>query len=79
MKRLIAIWNAYWFPTTTTLNLAGARIVAVAAQVFWLFPSLDHQINLATKNSAFIDPQPLIRAIDAIVPPGTDINPADRG
>ncbi len=68
MQRWIAGWNAYWFPTTTTLNLAGARIVAVAAQVFWLFPSLSYQIGLATKNSAFADPQPLIRAIAAIVP-----------
>ena len=68
MKRLIALWNAYWFPTTSTLNLAGARIVAVAAQVFWLFPSLSFQINLVTKNSAFESPQMLIRAIDAVFP-----------
>ncbi len=40
VKRLIALWNAYWFPTTSTLNLAATRIVAVAAEVFWLFPSL---------------------------------------
>jgi len=68
VKRLIALWNAYWFPTTSTLNLAGARIFAVAAQVFWLFPSLSYQINLVTKNTTFTDPQPLIRAIDAVVP-----------
>jgi hypothetical protein len=68
VKRLIAIWNGYWFPTTSTLNLAGARIFAVAAQVFWLFPSLDYQINLVTKNSAFSYPQALIRAIAAVVP-----------
>ena len=68
MKGLIALWNAYWFPTTSTLNLAGARIVAVAAQVFWLFPSLGYQINLVTKNSAFESPQVLIRAIDAVFP-----------
>ena len=47
MNRLIARWNAYWFPTTSTLNLAGARIIAVAAEVFWLFPSLQYQLNLA--------------------------------
>jgi hypothetical protein len=68
VKRLIAIWNGYWFPTTSTLNLAGARILAVAAQVLWLFPSLDYQINLVTKNSAFSYPQPLIRAIEAVAP-----------
>jgi hypothetical protein len=68
VKRLIALWNAYWFPTTSTLNLAGARIVAVAAEVFWLFPSLNYQLNLVTNNSAFRDPQPLIRLIDAVLP-----------
>lgn len=76
MKRLIAIWNAYWFPTTSTLNLAGARILAVAVQVFWLFPRLSDQINLVTNNAAFTDPQPLIRAIDAVVPHGMIFNPA---
>jgi hypothetical protein len=68
VNRLIALWNAYWFPTTSTVNLAGARIVAVAAEVFWLFPSLQYQVNLATRNSAFIFPQPLIRIIDAVLP-----------
>jgi hypothetical protein len=68
VNRLIALWNAYWFPTTSTLNLAGARIVAAGVEVFWLFPSLPYQINLLTKNPAFMYPQPLIRAIDAVVP-----------
>jgi uncharacterized membrane protein YphA (DoxX/SURF4 family) len=76
VKRLIALWNAYWFPTTSTLNLAGARILAVAVQVFWLFPRLSDQINLVTNNSAFADPQPLIRAIDAVVPRGMIFTPA---
>jgi vitamin K-dependent gamma-carboxylase-like protein len=68
VNRLIGLWNAYWFPTTSTLNLAGARIVAAGVEVFWLFPSLPYQINLLTKNPAFMYPQPLIRAIDAVVP-----------
>ena len=68
VKRLIALWNAYWFPTTSTLNLAGARIVAVAAEVFWLFPSLAWQINIVNKNPQFIDPQPLVRIIAALFP-----------
>ena len=68
VKRLIALWNAYWFPTTSTLNLAGARIVAVAAEVFWLFPSLAYQINIVTKNPQFIDPQPLVRIMAAVFP-----------
>ena len=64
MTRWLERWNEYWFPPASTLNLAGARIVAVAAQLFWLFPSLDYHINLAAKNSHFVAPQPLIRAID---------------
>jgi hypothetical protein len=68
MKRWIDLWNGYWFPTTTSLNLAGARIVAVAAQLFWFFPSLESNIHLASKNADFMDPQPIIRAIVAVVP-----------
>jgi len=68
VKRLIALWNSYWFPTTSTLNLAGSRIVAVAAQVFWLFPSLNGDLNYLTKNSEFSDPQLFIRALDALLP-----------
>jgi hypothetical protein len=74
VKRLIDLWNAYWFPTTSTLNLAGARIVAVAVQLFLLFPRLDYHINLALKNTEFIAPQPLIRAIAAVVPRETLFN-----
>jgi hypothetical protein len=68
VKRLIALWNAYWFPTTSTLNLAATRIVAVAAEVFWLFPSLQGQIRLLTANPGFSYPQPLIRLVDAVFP-----------
>src|SRR5215213_5146288 len=66
--RLQRWWNAYWFPTTSTLNLAGARIVAVAAEIFWLFPGLAGQINLLTKNQQFSDPQPLVRFLAAALP-----------
>ncbi len=76
MKRWIDKWNAYWFPLTSTQNLAGARILAVAAQLFWFFPSLDHQINLAAKNSHFVDPQPIIRAVASIVPRDALFTPA---
>lgn len=68
LKRLIALWNAYWFPTTSTLNLAAARIVAVAVELLWLFPSLQAQIHLVTSNSAFSYPQPLIRLVAAVFP-----------
>lgn len=66
--RWIDRWDQYWFPTTTTRYLALSRIIAVGAQLFWFFPSLDYQINLAEKNSEFIDPQLLISAISALVP-----------
>ena len=61
-------WNQYWFSPSSALNLAGARIVAVAAQLFWFFPPLGLSINLAHKNSGFTDPQPIIRALDAMLP-----------
>jgi uncharacterized membrane protein YphA (DoxX/SURF4 family) len=65
---LTANWNAYWFPTTTALNLAGARIVVVAVEMLWFFPSLSYQINLAVSNTQFQSPQPLIRLVSAVVP-----------
>lgn len=68
MKRWIDRWNAFWFPTTTTVSLAVARITAVATQLFWFFPSLQYHLNLMEKNSAFVDAQPLIRAITTLVP-----------
>jgi hypothetical protein len=68
VKRWIDRWNAFWFPTTSTVNLAVARIIAVAAQLFWFFPPLEPQLNLLQKNSSFADPQLLIRAISALVP-----------
>jgi uncharacterized membrane protein YphA (DoxX/SURF4 family) len=76
MKRWIDLWNAYWFPKTTTLYLSICRIVVIAAQLFWFLPSLDYQINLLEKNSEFIDPQLLIRVISAIVPRDVFFTPA---
>jgi hypothetical protein len=75
VKQWVDRWNWYWFPTTTSLNLAGARIVAVAAQLFWFFPPLEYQINLVSKNPDFIDPQPIIRAIVALMPRDVLFNP----
>lgn len=68
MRRWIDRWNAYWFPRTTTLPLSVSRIIAVAAQLLWFFPSLHEHVNLLEKNSEFIEPQLLIRGISAIVP-----------
>ena len=68
MKRWIDLWNAYWFPLTTTKSLSLSRIIAVAAQLFWFFPKLEWNLTLAAKNSQFTDPQPMIRLIAALVP-----------
>ncbi len=68
LRHWIDRWNAYWFPTTSTVNLAVCRIVAVATQLFWFPPSLDEHLNLLRKNSEFIEPQLLTRAISAMVP-----------
>jgi hypothetical protein len=68
VRRLVNRWNAYWFPTSTRLHLAICRIVAVTAQLLWFPPPLDENLNLIRKNTEFVDPQVLIRAIAAIVP-----------
>ena len=67
-KLWIDRWNAFWFPTTSTLPLAICRIVAVAAQLFWFFPPLERHLNLIQKNSAFIEPQLFIMLLTALVP-----------
>jgi hypothetical protein len=50
------------------LHLAICRIVAVAAQLLWFPPPLNENLNLIRKNTEFLDPQVLIRAIAAVVP-----------
>ncbi len=68
MKRWIERWNAFWFPTTSTVPLAICRILMVAAQLYWLTQSMAEQYILLTRNSEFISPQLLIRAVAAVVP-----------
>jgi hypothetical protein len=68
VRRWIDRWNAYWFPESSATPLAVARIIAVAGQLFWFFPSLERQIQRMQRNPEFIKPEPLIRAISAIVP-----------
>ena len=71
MRRWITRWNNYWFPVTSTLDLAQCRILAAAAQAFWFLPlytALRSQIALLENNSSFIYPQLLIRAITWWVP-----------
>lgn len=52
------------------------RIVVVAVEMIWFFPSLSYQINLAVRNTAFQHPQPLIRLVTAIVPREALFTPA---
>jgi uncharacterized membrane protein YphA (DoxX/SURF4 family) len=68
VKRWIERWDAYWFPRTTTQNLALSRIVVAAAQLLLFPPVLEKHINYLTKNSEFIDPQLIISGIAAVVP-----------
>jgi len=68
VKRWIEKWNAFWFPTTSTLPLAICRIVAVACQLLWFMPPLQEQLNLLERNRDFIDPQLLIQALTAVIP-----------
>lgn len=68
MKRWIERWNAYWFPIASTVPLAVCRILMVLAQLFWVTRSMGDQYTLLARNSAFIDPQLLIRAVTAVVP-----------
>jgi hypothetical protein len=67
VRRWINRWNAYWFPQSSTLSLSISRIVVVAAQLFWFFPSLRWHTNLLQKNAEFIAPQVLISAISEVI------------
>jgi hypothetical protein len=44
--------------------------------LLWFPPTLSYHINLASKNRDFIDPQPIIRAIDALGPRELLFSPA---
>lgn len=71
LRRWAEWWNRYWFTPAPTVNLAMARILAVATQLFWVFPSLDEQLSRLQANSRFIHPQLLIRIVAAIFPRDT--------
>jgi hypothetical protein len=68
LRRLVEWWNRYWFTPAPTVNLAVARILAVAAELFWFFPSLGEQLARLESNSRFLRPQLLIRIVAAIFP-----------
>jgi hypothetical protein len=71
VNRWLERWNAYWFPVTSTLDLARCRILALAVQTFWFLPGfseLELQKSLLTNNPDFINPQLLIRTIALLLP-----------
>src|SRR5215217_310120 len=61
-------WNTFWFPQTNTIPLAVARVVAVAAQLFWFYPSLQLQLEDMQAHPDFIKPELLIRVLSSVVP-----------
>ena len=61
-------WKSYWFSETTGLQLALCRIVIVAAQLFFFFPSLDSQLTFLQPFRGFIDPQLVIVVISKLLP-----------
>jgi hypothetical protein len=75
LRELAEWWDRYWFTPAPTVNLALARVLAVAAQVFWLFPSLDEQLVRLQSNPHFIHPQFLIRLVAAVFPRETWFTP----
>jgi uncharacterized membrane protein YphA (DoxX/SURF4 family) len=48
----------------------------VAVEMWFFFPSLKNQIELAVHNTSFQDPQPLVRLVSAIVPRDVLFTPA---
>lgn len=68
LQRWIDRWDRYWFPTTSTRNLAILRIGMVAAQLFWFYPPLDVIVNRLQKHPHFLQPQRFVQLVDAIVP-----------
>ena len=50
LRELAEWWDRYWFTPAPTVNLGLARVLAVAAQVFWLFPFLDEQLGRLQSN-----------------------------
>jgi hypothetical protein len=68
LREVAEWWDWYWFTPAPTVNLALARVLAVAAQLFWLFPSLDEQLVRLESSPHFIHPQFLIRVVAAVFP-----------
>lgn len=71
LQRAVSVWNWIWFPPSTGIRLAVARIVVVAFQLFIFFPSLREQLRFLGPGRGFIEPQALIAAMMAVLPEGS--------
>ena len=69
-------WNAWWFPPSSTRNLAICRIVAVGAQLLWFYPDLGEHVNFLRKNDQFLDPQLITRVLAALFTRDAFFNPS---
>jgi uncharacterized membrane protein YphA (DoxX/SURF4 family) len=63
-------WEAFFFPTLAPVRLGALRVVFVALQMaFFMFPLSTH-LALIEHNAGFHHPEPLMRGLAALVPPG---------
>jgi hypothetical protein len=69
-------WNRWWFPPSSTGNLAVCRIVAVGTQLFWFAPDLGEHINLIERNEEFLHPQLITRILAGLFGRDAVFNPS---
>ena len=77
MKRWIDLWNAYWFPTHYDARVFPFHALSRSPLNFLVFSEARRNMNLPANNTEFMDPQPLIRPIPALVPREVFFTPAD--
>ena len=68
MNRFVEQWRNFWFPESSAYNLAICRIITIASQLVFFFPSLGFHISLVDSEVEFVEPQLFIYIIDAIFP-----------
>lgn len=68
MSRIVEYWRCFWFPESSAYNLAICRIVIIAAQLIFFFPSLGFHIDLLSGGTEFVEPQMFIALIDTLFP-----------
>jgi uncharacterized membrane protein YphA (DoxX/SURF4 family) len=68
MHRFIEQWRNFWFPESSAYNLAICRIIVIAAQLIFFFPSLGFHIVLLEGGAEFVEPQIFIYIISTLFP-----------